>query len=239
PPPRRARAETRGGTVVPPRVSLLLRAETVVRPSVSAFPRKLPLVDMTAADALVGTTLAHRYRVESKIANGGMATVFLAHDLRLDRRVALKVMHANLARDPQFVQRFINEALAVAKLSHPNVVQVYDQGSDQGHVYLAMEYVAGQTLRAALKARTRFSPAEALRIMVPILAGLGAAHQAGMVHRDMKPENVLITHDGQIKVADFGLARAAEASQQGLTKTGTLMGTAAYLSPEQITHSTA
>ncbi|QOS57700.1 Stk1 family PASTA domain-containing Ser/Thr kinase [Thermobifida fusca] len=196
-------------------------------------------MDMTAADALVGTTLAHRYRVESKIANGGMATVFLAHDLRLDRRVALKVMHANLARDPQFVQRFINEALAVAKLSHPNVVQVYDQGSDQGHVYLAMEYVAGQTLRAALKARTRFSPAEALRIMVPILAGLGAAHQAGMVHRDMKPENVLITHDGQIKVADFGLARAAEASQQGLTKTGTLMGTAAYLSPEQITHSTA
>ncbi|HLU97526.1 MAG TPA: Stk1 family PASTA domain-containing Ser/Thr kinase [Thermobifida alba] len=194
---------------------------------------------MTAADALVGTTLAGRYRVESRIANGGMATVFVAHDLRLDRRVALKVMHASLARDPQFVQRFINEALAVAKLSHPNVVQVYDQGSDQGHVYLAMEYVPGQTLRASLKARSRFSPAEALRVMVPVLAGLGAAHQAGMVHRDMKPENVLITRDGQIKVADFGLARAVEASQQGLTKTGTLMGTAAYLAPEQITHSTA
>ncbi|WP_234401783.1 Stk1 family PASTA domain-containing Ser/Thr kinase [Thermobifida halotolerans] len=194
---------------------------------------------MTAADALVGTTLAGRYRVDSRIANGGMATVFLAHDLRLDRRVALKVMHSNLARDPQFVQRFINEALAVAKLSHPNVVQVYDQGSDRGHVYLAMEYVPGQTLRESLRARTRFSPVEALRIMVPVLAGLGAAHQAGMVHRDMKPENVLITRDGRIKVADFGLARAVEASQQGLTKTGTLMGTAAYLAPEQITHSTA
>ena len=194
---------------------------------------------MTAADALVGTTLAGRYRVESRIANGGMATVFAAHDLRLDRRVALKVMHSTLARDPQFVQRFINEALAVAKLSHPNVVQVYDQGSDQGHVYLAMEYVPGQTLRAAMRARSRFSPEEALQIMVPVLAGLGAAHQAGMVHRDMKPENVLITRNGQIKVADFGLARAVEASQQGLTKTGTLMGTAAYLAPEQITHSTA
>nr|WP_243742504.1 Stk1 family PASTA domain-containing Ser/Thr kinase [Actinorugispora endophytica] len=194
---------------------------------------------MTTADALVGTTLAGRYQVESRVAGGGMATVFVAHDLRLDRRVALKVMHPSLARDPEFVQRFINEAHAVAKLSHPNVVQVYDQGSDQGHVYLAMEYVPGRTLRELLKERTRFGPAEALQAMVPVLAGLGAAHQAGMVHRDIKPENVLITQDGRIKVVDFGLARAVEATQQGLTKTGTLMGTAAYLSPEQISQSTA
>lgn len=163
-----------------------------------------------------------------------MATVYVAHDLRLDRRLALKVMHPSLAQDPSFVQRFINEAHSVAKLSHPNVVQVFDQGEDQGHVFLAMEYVPGRTLRDLLKERGRLTSRQALNFMAPVLAALGAAHQAGMVHRDVKPENVLITEDGRVKVADFGLARAVEQSNQGLTRTGTLMGTAAYLAPEQI-----
>jgi serine/threonine-protein kinase len=194
---------------------------------------------MTTSDPLVGSTLDRRYFVESRIAGGGMATVYVAHDLRLDRRLALKVMHASLAQDPTFVQRFINEAHSVAKLSHPNVVQVFDQGEDQGHVFLAMEYVPGRTLRDLLKERGRLTPKDALNTMAPVLAALGAAHQAGMVHRDVKPENVLITEDGRVKVADFGLARAVEQSNQGLTRTGTLMGTAAYLAPEQIEKGTA
>ncbi|MFV2196172.1 Stk1 family PASTA domain-containing Ser/Thr kinase [Nocardiopsis sp. LOL_012] len=191
-------------------------------------------MDMTTSDPLVGATLDRRYFVESRIAGGGMATVYVAHDLRLDRRLALKVMHASLAQDPTFVQRFINEAHSVAKLSHPNVVQVFDQGEDRGHVFLAMEYVPGLTLREHLRSRGRLPAREALQVMAPVLAALGAAHQAGMIHRDVKPENVLITEDGRVKVADFGLARAVEQSQQGLTRTGTLMGTAAYLAPEQI-----
>ncbi|MBR8745188.1 Stk1 family PASTA domain-containing Ser/Thr kinase [Nocardiopsis sp. MG754419] len=191
-------------------------------------------MDMTTSDPLVGATLDRRYFVESRIAGGGMATVYVAHDLRLDRRLALKVMHPSLAQDPSFVQRFINEAHSVAKLSHPNVVQVFDQGEDQGHVFLAMEYVPGRTLRDLLKERGRLGPRQALNFMAPVLAALGAAHQAGMVHRDVKPENVLITEDRRVKVADFGLARAVEQSNQGLTRTGTLMGTAAYLAPEQI-----
>ncbi|MDT0328814.1 Stk1 family PASTA domain-containing Ser/Thr kinase [Nocardiopsis lambiniae] len=196
-------------------------------------------MDMTTSDPLVGATLDQRYFVESRIAGGGMATVYVAHDLRLDRRLALKVMHPSLAQDPTFVQRFINEAHSVAKLSHPNVVQVFDQGEDRGHVFLAMEYVPGRTLRALLKERGRLSARDALQVMAPVLAALGAAHRAGMVHRDIKPENVLITEDGRIKVADFGLARAVEQSTQGLTRTGTLMGTAAYLAPEQIERGTA
>ncbi|PWV46331.1 serine/threonine-protein kinase [Nocardiopsis sp. L17-MgMaSL7] len=194
---------------------------------------------MTTSDPLVGATLDRRYFVESRIAGGGMATVYVAHDLRLDRRLALKVMHPSLAQDPTFVQRFINEAHSVAKLSHPNVVQVFDQGEDQGHVFLAMEYVPGQTLRDLLKEHGRLAPKQALNFMASVLAALGAAHQAGMVHRDVKPENVLISKDGRVKVADFGLARAVEQSNQGLTRTGTLMGTAAYLAPEQIEKGTA
>ncbi|GAB3447149.1 hypothetical protein GCM10027570_19160 [Streptomonospora sediminis] len=189
---------------------------------------------MTTADPLVGTTLDQRYHVQARVASGGMATVYVAHDLRLDRRLACKVMHSSLATDPSFVQRFINEAHSVAKLSHPNVVQVYDQGTDQGHVYLAMEYVPGRTLRDMLNARGHLSPTDALDTIAPVLAALGAAHQAGLVHRDVKPENVLLTEDGRVKVADFGLARVVESAQQGATKTGAVMGTAAYLAPEQI-----
>ncbi|GIH23090.1 serine/threonine protein kinase [Acrocarpospora phusangensis] len=190
-------------------------------------------MDTTLTDPLLGQTLDGRYRVESRIARGGMASVYLALDVRLDRMVAVKVMHRSLAEDPQFVRRFIGEAKSVASLSHPNVVQVFDQGTDGDHVYLSMEYFPGKTLRDVLRDRGRVPAREALEIMIPVLAALGAAHQAGLIHRDVKPENVLLTDDGRVKVVDFGLARAIEASNQ--TKSGIMIGTIAYMSPEQVT----
>ncbi|GAA1814519.1 Stk1 family PASTA domain-containing Ser/Thr kinase [Actinomadura chokoriensis] len=189
-------------------------------------------MDTTVADPLVGRVLDGRYRIESRIARGGMATVYLARDLRLDRTVAIKVMHAGLASDEDFVARFIGEAKAAAALSHPNVVAVYDQRTDGEHVFLVMEYVAGRTLRDTLAERGRLGPRAALEVVQPVLAALGAAHRAGLVHRDVKPENVLITEDGQVKVADFGLARAETASK--MTKTGMIIGTVGYLAPEQV-----
>jgi len=162
-----------------------------------------------------------------------MATVYLALDIRLERTVALKVMHRSLADDPAFVRRFIGEAKSVASLSHPNVVHVFDQGTDGDVVYLSMEYVPGRTLRDVLRDRGRLPAREALEILIPVLAALGAAHQAGMVHRDVKPENVLLAEDGRIKVVDFGLARAIEATNQ--TRTGVMIGTIGYMSPEQVT----
>ncbi|MER6001754.1 Stk1 family PASTA domain-containing Ser/Thr kinase [Nonomuraea angiospora] len=190
-------------------------------------------MDTTTADPLVGRLLDGRYRIESRIARGGMATVYLALDVRLDRTVALKVMHGSLAEDPAFVRRFIGEAKSVARLSHPNVVHVFDQGTDNDVVYLSMEYVPGKTLRDILRERGRLPARETLEIMIPVLAALGAAHQAGMVHRDVKPENVLMTDDGRVKVVDFGLARAIEATNQ--TRTGVMIGTIGYMAPEQVT----
>ncbi|MFI6596861.1 Stk1 family PASTA domain-containing Ser/Thr kinase [Nonomuraea sp. NPDC050536] len=190
-------------------------------------------MDTTTADPLVGRLLDGRYRIESRIARGGMATVYLALDIRLDRTVALKVMHRSLAEDPAFVRRFIGEAKSVASLSHPNVVHVFDQGTDNDVVYLSMEYVPGKTLRDVLRERGRLPAREALEVLIPVLAALGAAHQAGLVHRDVKPENVLLTDDGRVKVVDFGLARAIEATNQ--TRTGVMIGTIAYMAPEQVT----
>ncbi|GLW63053.1 serine/threonine protein kinase [Actinomadura rubrobrunea] len=189
-------------------------------------------MDTTVADPLVGQVLDGRYRIESRVARGGMATVYVARDMRLDRVVAIKVMHANLAADEEFVARFIGEAKAAAALSHPNVVAVFDQRTDGEHVFLVMEYVPGRTLRDLLTERGRLGPRAALEIMQPVLAALGAAHRAGLVHRDVKPENVLITEDGQVKVADFGLARAETAGK--MTKTGMIIGTVGYLAPEQV-----
>jgi beta-lactam-binding protein with PASTA domain len=194
-------------------------------------------MDATLADPLVGHLLDGRYRIESRIARGGMATVYVATDTRLDRTVALKIMHRELASDADFVRRFIGEAKSVARLSHPNVVGVFDQGSDGEHLYLAMEYVPGRTLRDLLGERGRLPPAEALDLMVPVLAGLGAAHHAGFVHRDVKPENVLITVDNRVKVVDFGLARTIAGASH--TKTGMVIGTVAYLAPEQVSRATA
>ncbi len=193
-------------------------------------------MDTTLQDPLVGQVLDGRYRVDSRIAVGGMATVYRAVDTRLDRVLALKVMHPSLAADASFVERFIREAKSVARLAHPNVVQVFDQGTDSAYVYLAMEYIAGCTLRDVLRERGALQPRAALDILEPVLAALGAAHRAGFVHRDMKPENVLIGDDGRVKVADFGLVRAVGSATN---TTGTVLGTVSYLAPEQIEHGTA
>lgn len=185
----------------------------------------------------MGQLLDGRYRVQARIATGGMATVYQAMDTRLDRLLALKVMHPGLASDGAFVDRFIREAKSVARLSHPNVVGVFDQGTDGTYVYLAMEYVAGCTLRDVLRERGALQPRAALDILEPILAALGAAHRAGLVHRDMKPENVLIGDDGRVKVADFGLVRAVDTNTTA--STGSVLGTVSYLAPEQLEHGTA
>jgi serine/threonine-protein kinase len=181
-------------------------------------------------DPLVGQLLDGRYRVTRRLARGGMATVYTALDTRLNREVALKVMHPGLAEDREFVNRFIREAHAAARLSHPAAVAVYDQSADSGHVFIAMEYVAGRTLRDWLRDRGRLTPRETFAVLEPVLAALAAAHAAGLVHRDVKPENVLIADDGRVKVADFGLARAVSQA----TSTGQLIGTVAYLAPEQV-----
>src|SRR5215469_16570435 len=180
----------------------------------------------TALSTPVGQLLGGRYHVDSRIARGGMATVYLATDTRLDRVVALKIAHLELSDDVEFVRRFIGEARSAARLSSPNVVGVYDQGSDGRLHYIAMEYVAGRTLRQLLNERGRLDPREALDIMTGVLAGLAAAH------RDVKPENVLLTQTGEVKVADFGLARSVAGAVQ--TKGGMIIGTAGYLAPEQV-----
>ncbi|MFF8730855.1 Stk1 family PASTA domain-containing Ser/Thr kinase [Streptomyces sp. NPDC015171] len=192
-------------------------------------------MDTTLQDPLVGQVLDGRYRVDARIAAGGMATVYRALDTRLDRVLALKVMHPALAVDGTFVERFIREAKSVARLDHPNVVQVFDQGTDGSYVYLAMEYIAGCTLRDVLRERGAVQPRAALDILEPVLAALGAAHRAGFVHRDMKPENVLIGDDGRVKVADFGLVRSVDTVT---STTGSVLGTVSYLAPEQIEQGT-
>ncbi|WP_246572705.1 Stk1 family PASTA domain-containing Ser/Thr kinase [Kineosporia corallincola] len=192
---------------------------------------------MTLQDPLVGRLVDGRYLVRSRIARGGMATVYLAVDRRLDREVALKVMHENLADDPEFVTRFIREARSAARLSHPNVVGVFDQGADEtsGVLYLAMEYLPGRTLRDVLSSRGALTPRESFSVLEPVLGALGAAHRAGIVHRDVKPENVVLTDDGRIKVADFGLA-AAVTAPIATAATDELLGTVAYLPPELVAH---
>ncbi|WP_035868474.1 Stk1 family PASTA domain-containing Ser/Thr kinase [Cryptosporangium arvum] len=196
-------------------------------------------MDRTLADPMVGSVLEGRYRIRGRIARGGMATVYDAVDERLERTVAVKVMHPGYASDPAFVHRFIQEARSAAALSHPHVVAVYDQGVHEGLAFLVMEQVQGRTLRDVLTARGRLPASDALAILDPVLDALAAAHRAGMVHRDVKPENVLIGSDGRaVKVADFGLARAV--ASVGPTSTrGVVMGTVAYVSPEQITYGQA
>ena len=186
-----------------------------------------------SADDLVGVILDGRYRVLEHLADGGMASVYLGLDTRLDRDVAIKVMRPDLAADETFVSRFRREARSAARLAHPNVVAVHDQGEADGRVFLVMELVLGQTLRQVLDDEGALSPRAALDLLEPVLAGLAAAHDAGLVHRDVKPENVIIREDGTVKVADFGLARAVT-SQTATGATGVLLGTVSYLSPEQV-----
>ncbi|MEI7779967.1 MAG: Stk1 family PASTA domain-containing Ser/Thr kinase, partial [Actinomycetes bacterium] len=190
-------------------------------------------METTARDAFVGRIVDGRYRIEARLARGGMATVYRATDLRLDRVVALKIMHASLAEDPGFVARFEREARSAARLSHPHLVSVFDQGTDGSLVYLVMEYVTGRTVRDVLREHGPLLPQRALAILDPVLEALAAAHRAGIVHRDVKPENVMISDEGTIKVTDFGLARAI-ATSSSTTTHGVLIGTVAYLSPEQV-----
>src|SRR5947209_1629169 len=207
--------------------------DTVINTPDRQNNRKIVAMDDTLADPLTGRLLDGRYAVTGRIAHGGMATVYQATDTRLDREVALKVMHAELARDEEFRHRFTGEAKSVARLSHQNVVAVFDQGADGPFLYLAMEFVPGRTLKQLLRDSGRFSPATAMEIMAGVLGGLAAAHASGIVHRDVKPENVLVTADGRVKVTDFGLARALSAA--GHTRAGLLIGTVAYVPPEQVT----
>ncbi|MEN3358297.1 MAG: eukaryotic-like serine/threonine-protein kinase [Mycobacteriales bacterium] len=190
------------------------------------------------ADPLTGQVLDRRYQIGGRIARGGMSVVYAGVDLRLDRQVAIKVMDANLARDPVFVDRFTREAKAAARLAHANAVAVYDQGADGGHVFLVMELVRGRTLRDLLAERGPLPPDTAVSLLEPVLAVLATAHRSGLVHRDAKPENVLLSDDGVVKVADFGLARAVAASSTS-TQSGVIFGTAGYLAPEQVAHGRA
>ena len=184
------------------------------------------------SDPLVGALLDGRYRVEARIATGGMSTVYRGLDVRLDRPVALKVMDARYAGDREFLTRFQREARAIARLKSPGLVAIYDQGNDTAHPFLVMELVTGGTLRELLRERGPMPPHAVVAVLAPVLSGLGAAHRAGLVHRDVKPENVLISVDGEVKLADFGLVRAT--TEAGITSTSVILGTAAYLSPEQV-----
>ena len=175
-----------------------------------------------------------RYRVERSIGRGGMAEVFLAHDLLLDRPVALKVLFPEYAIDPTFVERFRREAQSAAALTHPNIVAVYDWGKVNATYFIAMEYVEGKTLATILKERGRLSPIHTCDVIAEVASALSFAHENGVVHRDIKPGNILIGTSGQVKVADFGIARALGTGvDEALTEIGSVMGTATYLSPEQ------
>jgi tRNA A-37 threonylcarbamoyl transferase component Bud32 len=183
------------------------------------------------ASSLIGTVLSGRYRLESKLGSGGMSTVYLARDSTLERWVAVKVMHREMSDQPDQIERFRREARAVAQLSHPNVVAVIDAGEDGGHPYIVFEYVDGETLKQRIERVGPLPVDEATAYAIEIGRGLLAAHARRLVHRDVKPQNVLIDSEGRAKVTDFGIARSLESD--GLTQTGRVLGTTDYVSPEQ------
>ncbi len=192
------------------------------------------LTTMNMHDHLVGRVLDGRYEIVRRLARGGMATVYLATDRRLSRTVALKVMHEGLGDDQEFARKFDREARAAAKLSHPNIVSVFDQGLDGGRPYIVMEYVEGRTLRNIISTEAPLDPIRALDLIEPVVAAVAAAHASGLIHRDIKPENVLISDRGRVKVVDFGLAKAVTAQTATATK-GLLLGTVSYIAPELVT----
>jgi len=180
------------------------------------------------------TVFNGRYELHRRLGRGGMAEVFLARDLQLDRPVAVKVLFTQFANDPSFVARFRREAQAAANLNHPNIVSVFDWGQEHGTYFIVMEYVDGQTLAEILRTGGPLDPERAAGIAGDVAAALGHAHAAGVLHRDIKPGNILISPSGRVKVADWGIGRAMDAAaEENLTQTGAVMGTATYFSPEQ------
>src|SRR3954451_17280111 len=183
------------------------------------------------SSAMIGTVLSGRYRLEAKLGSGGMSTVYLARDQTLDRQVAVKVMHREMSEQKEQLERFRQEARAVAKLSHPNVVSVIDAGEDGGHPYIVFEYVEGETLKQRIGREGALDPQEAIAYAIEIARGLSVAHGRKMVHRDIKPQNILIDAEGRAKLTDFGISRQLE--QDGMTATGRVLGTTDYVAPEQ------
>jgi len=186
---------------------------------------------------LTGEIIDSRYELLTLIASGGMASIYKATDRRLDRFVAVKIMHPHLANDEEFVNRFIREAKAIAALSHPNIVSIQDQGWNEGGtpaVFIVMEYIDGFTLRDLLIERGPLDPDELLRYMIPVVSALAQAHNLGINHRDLKPENILISHDGRVKIADFGLARGGLLGNTMTVESSVVLGSVSYLSPEQV-----
>src|SRR5438128_3393916 len=177
-----------------------------------------------------GTVIDGRYRVISRVGSGGMADVYLAQDTLLGRQVAVKVLHHQFAEDQEFVERFRREASSAAALSHPNIVGIFDRGEWNGTYYIAMEYIAGRTLKAIVREEGALDPARAIDIVIQVLRAARFAHKRGVIHRDLKPHNVIVDPEGRAKVTDFGIARAGASD---MTQTGSIMGTAQYLSPEQ------
>lgn len=185
----------------------------------------------STSSQMIGTVLSGRYKLEAKLGSGGMSTVYLARDTTLDRSVAVKVMHREMSEQADQLERFRQEARAVAKLSHPNVVAVIDAGEDGGHPYIVFEYVEGETLKQRINRVGALDPQEALAYAIEIARGLTVAHARNMVHRDIKPQNVLIDSEGRAKLTDFGISRQLE--QDGMTATGRVLGTTDYVAPEQ------
>jgi tRNA A-37 threonylcarbamoyl transferase component Bud32 len=185
----------------------------------------------STSSQMIGTVLSGRYKLEAKLGSGGMSTVYLARDTTLDRQVAVKVMHREMSEQADQLERFRQEARAVAKLSHPNVVAVIDAGEDGGHPYIVFEYVEGETLKQRINRVGALDPQEALAYAIEIARGLTVAHARHMVHRDIKPQNVLIDAEGRAKLTDFGISRQLE--QDGMTATGRVLGTTDYVAPEQ------
>jgi eukaryotic-like serine/threonine-protein kinase len=179
-----------------------------------------------------GDLIADRYELEELVGTGGMSSVFRARDLQLDRRVALKILHQHYADDPEYLERFRREARAVARLSHPNIVTVIDRGDDGGRQYIVFEHVDGENLKELVLRVGRLPVRRALELALAVADGLSFAHDHGLVHRDVKPQNVLLSEEGEVKVTDFGIARSLHV-EQGVTQTGTVLGTGEYLAPEQ------
>ena len=178
-----------------------------------------------------GQKINDRYQIIRTIGEGGMANVYLAHDLILDRDVAVKILRGDLSDDEKFVRRFQREAIAASSLSHPNIVEMYDVGEDDGKYYIVMEYVEGKTLKNLIKKRGGLTLPEVIDIMTQLTSAISCAHDSNIIHRDIKPQNVLIKEDGLVKITDFGIAMALNSNE--LTQTNSVMGSVHYLPPEQ------